>query len=150
MQNLGLNGGLIYQGLNHGGGANHQGSKLWGLIIRGLTVCNPVTLLLLPSIQVKVYFVDYGNVEVISVMDLSYLHPKFLVYPFQMIQCCLSDDPNLTYEREVTLLTLCPLLLSPLTLSYYPINPLLAIPCPVTPLTLYPLLYPVLGEVEVY
>ena len=44
---------------------------------------------------------DYGTTETISFSNLSQLHPKFLVYPFQMIQCCFSADDYLGYEREV-------------------------------------------------
>ena len=51
--------------------------------------------------QAKVYFLDYGNTEIIPYSGLCKLLPKFLVYPFQMIQCCFSNDETLTYEREV-------------------------------------------------
>ena len=48
------------------------------------------------------FFVDYGNVEIISLTNLYPLHPKFLVYPFQMVQCCFSSNSELVYEREVS------------------------------------------------
>ena len=53
-------------------------------------------------LQAKVFFVDYGNVETILLTNLCPLHPKFLVYPFQMVQCCFSNL-ELVYEREVSL-----------------------------------------------
>ena len=48
--------------------------------------------------QVKVFFVDYGNVETITLSNLHPLHPKFTVYPFQ---CCFSSKSELVYKREV-------------------------------------------------
>ncbi len=52
--------------------------------------------------QVKVFFLDYGNYETMVISNLYPLHPKFQVYPFQMIQCCFSVSQDLVYEREVS------------------------------------------------
>ena len=51
--------------------------------------------------QVKVFFVDYSNVETITLSNLDPLHPKFTVYPFQMVQYCFSSKSELVYKREV-------------------------------------------------
>ena len=50
------------------------------------------------------FFVDYGNVETISLTELYSLHTKFQEIPFHMIQRCFSSNSELVYEREVSLM----------------------------------------------
>ncbi|XP_047409462.1 tudor domain-containing protein 1 isoform X5 [Sciurus carolinensis] len=46
---------------------------------------------ILPSGNVKVHFVDYGNVEEVTTDELQVLPSKFLQLPFQGVQCWLAD-----------------------------------------------------------
>ena len=46
------------------------------------------------------FFVDYGNVETISLTELYSLHMKFQEIPFHMIS--FSSNSELVYEREVS------------------------------------------------
>ncbi|XP_010632895.1 tudor domain-containing protein 1 isoform X1 [Fukomys damarensis] len=46
---------------------------------------------ILPSGNVKVHFVDYGNVEEVTTDELQMISSKFLKFPFQGIQCWLVD-----------------------------------------------------------
>ena len=52
-------------------------------------------------LQVQMFFLDYGNSEMIRITDLYPLPPKFQAYPFQMKQCCFCEDTGLVYRREV-------------------------------------------------
>lgn len=45
---------------------------------------------ILPSGNVKVHFVDYGNVEEVTTDQLQALSPQFLLLPFQGMQCWLA------------------------------------------------------------
>lgn len=44
---------------------------------------------ILPSGNVKVHFVDYGNVEEVTTDQLHAIAPQFLLLPFQGMQCWL-------------------------------------------------------------
>lgn len=44
---------------------------------------------ILPSGNVKVHFVDYGNVEEVTTDQLQAVLPPFLLLPFQGMQCWL-------------------------------------------------------------
>lgn len=44
---------------------------------------------ILPSGNVKVHFVDYGNVEEVTTEQLQAISPQFLLLPFQGMQCWL-------------------------------------------------------------
>ncbi|KAM6183166.1 tudor domain-containing protein 1 isoform 7-T7 [Erethizon dorsatum] len=46
---------------------------------------------ILPNGNVKVHFVDYGNVEEVTTDELQTIASKFLKFPFQGIQCWLVD-----------------------------------------------------------
>ncbi|KAG3264032.1 tudor domain containing 1, transcript variant X1 [Ictidomys tridecemlineatus] len=46
---------------------------------------------ILPSGNVKVHFVDYGNAEEVTTDELQMIPSKFLQLPFQGIQCWLAD-----------------------------------------------------------
>ncbi|XP_021007897.1 tudor domain-containing protein 1 isoform X4 [Mus caroli] len=46
---------------------------------------------ILPSGNVKVHFVDYGNVEEVTTDQLQAILPQFLLLPFQGMQCWLVD-----------------------------------------------------------
>ncbi|XP_004631604.1 tudor domain-containing protein 1 [Octodon degus] len=46
---------------------------------------------ILPNGNVKVHFVDYGNVEEVTTDELRMISSKFLKFPFQGIQCWLVD-----------------------------------------------------------
>ena len=52
-------------------------------------------------LQAQVFFLDYGNYEMIKITNLYPLPPKFQVYPFQKKQCCFCEDTELVYGREV-------------------------------------------------
>ncbi|OBS71111.1 hypothetical protein A6R68_00348, partial [Neotoma lepida] len=44
---------------------------------------------ILPSGNVKVHFVDYGNIEEVTTDQLQAISPQFLLLPFQGMQCWL-------------------------------------------------------------
>ncbi|XP_013371302.1 PREDICTED: tudor domain-containing protein 1 isoform X2 [Chinchilla lanigera] len=46
---------------------------------------------ILPNGNVKVHFVDYGNVEEVTTDELQMISSQFLKFPFQGIQCWLVD-----------------------------------------------------------
>ena len=52
-------------------------------------------------LQAQVFFLDYGNSEIIKITNLYPLPQKFEVYTFQMKQCCFCEDTELVYGREV-------------------------------------------------
>jgi hypothetical protein len=41
--------------------------------------------------MVEVFFLDYGNQEVIHINKVKHLLPEFTDLPIQCVQCCLSD-----------------------------------------------------------
>uniref|UniRef100_A0A8C6IIK7 Tudor domain-containing protein 1 n=1 Tax=Mus spicilegus TaxID=10103 RepID=A0A8C6IIK7_MUSSI len=49
---------------------------------------------ILPSGNVKVHFVDYGNVEEVTTDQLQAILPQFLLLPFQGMQCWLVASPS--------------------------------------------------------
>ncbi|XP_063100841.1 tudor domain-containing protein 1 isoform X2 [Cavia porcellus] len=56
---------------------------------------------ILPNGNVKVHFVDYGNVEEVTTDELQMIPSKFLKFPFQGIQCWLVDiQPRNKYWTE--------------------------------------------------
>nr|4B9X_A Chain A, TUDOR DOMAIN-CONTAINING PROTEIN 1 [Mus musculus] len=59
---------------------------------------------ILPSGNVKVHFVDYGNVEEVTTDQLQAILPQFLLLPFQGMQCWLVDiqPPNKHWTKEAT------------------------------------------------
>lgn len=44
---------------------------------------------ILPDGNIKVHFVDYGNMEEVTADELRMIPPKFLKLPFQGIRCWL-------------------------------------------------------------
>eukprot|EP00073_Rattus_norvegicus_P034445 XP_008758753.1 PREDICTED: tudor domain-containing protein 1 isoform X3 [Rattus norvegicus] len=59
---------------------------------------------ILPSGNVKVHFVDYGNVEEVTTDQLHAIAPQFLLLPFQGMQCWLVDiqPKNKHWTKEAT------------------------------------------------
>ncbi|XP_035298949.1 tudor domain-containing protein 1 isoform X3 [Cricetulus griseus] len=59
---------------------------------------------ILPSGNVKVRFVDYGNVEEVTTDQLQAISPQLLLLPFQGIQCWLVDiqPKNKHWTQEAT------------------------------------------------
>nr|XP_021486660.1 tudor domain-containing protein 1 [Meriones unguiculatus] len=59
---------------------------------------------ILPSGNVRVHFVDYGNVEEVTTDQLQVLSPQFLLLPFQGMQCWLADiqPKNKHWTKEAT------------------------------------------------
>ncbi|XP_031246660.1 tudor domain-containing protein 1 isoform X2 [Mastomys coucha] len=59
---------------------------------------------ILPSGNVKVHFVDYGNVEEVTTDQLQAISPQFLLLPFQGMQCWLVDiqPKNKHWTKEAT------------------------------------------------
>ncbi|KAL6058413.1 hypothetical protein STEG23_008132, partial [Scotinomys teguina] len=59
---------------------------------------------ILPSGNVKVHFVDYGNIEEVTTDQLQAISPQFLLLPFQGMQCWLVDiEPkNKHWTKEAT------------------------------------------------
>nr|XP_034370782.1 tudor domain-containing protein 1 isoform X2 [Arvicanthis niloticus] len=59
---------------------------------------------ILPSGNVKVHFVDYGNVEEVTTDQLQAISPQFLLLPFQGMQCWLVDiqPQNKHWTKEAT------------------------------------------------
>jgi hypothetical protein len=49
---------------------------------------------------VKVFYVDYGNQEVLSVIRLQPLPPQFCVLPTQAICCCLEESETRMVSKE--------------------------------------------------
>ncbi|MEJ1270959.1 von Willebrand factor A domain containing 2 [Cricetulus griseus] len=58
---------------------------------------------ILPSGNVKVRFVDYGNVEEVTTDQLQAISPQLLLLPFQGIQCWLVALPSVEQWRTVEL-----------------------------------------------
>ncbi|XP_031811741.1 tudor domain-containing protein 1 isoform X3 [Sarcophilus harrisii] len=59
---------------------------------------------ILPNATVKVHFVDYGNIEEVTVDKLRKMSSKFLKLPFQGIRCWLVDikPRNKHWSKEAT------------------------------------------------
>lgn len=59
----------------------------------------PHSISLLPP-QASVYFLDYGSSEAIPFVNIYPLSEQFQVYPFQMIQCCFTEDTGLLFDKR--------------------------------------------------
>ncbi|XP_007939803.2 tudor domain-containing protein 1 [Orycteropus afer afer] len=59
---------------------------------------------ILPNKNIRVHFVDYGNIEEVTADELQTISSKFLKLPFQGIQCWLADTQprNKHWTKEAT------------------------------------------------
>lgn len=52
--------------------------------------------------NIKVFYVDYGNEEELSVMSLRTIHPDLMKLPAQAIKCALNGYETLAADSDVT------------------------------------------------